>query len=54
VPHAAGARGLAPNLQSLCAARPFRSPTGDVVLVVADVAPIWISAPHNELLASLA
>jgi hypothetical protein len=39
--------------ESLCGARPFRSPTGDVVLVVADVAPIWISAPHNALVASL-
>jgi hypothetical protein len=27
--------------------------TGDVVLVVIDVAPIWISAPHNALVASL-
>ena len=38
---------------SLCGACPFRSPTGDVVVVVVDVAPIWTSAPHNELVASL-
>ena len=38
---------------SLCGACPFRSPTGDVVVVVVDVARIWTSAPHNELVASL-
>ena len=31
----------------------FRSPTGDVVLVVVDVVPIWIETPHNGLVASL-
>ena len=25
----------------------FRSPTGDVVLVVVDVVPIWMYTPHN-------
>ena len=39
--------------QSLCGVPSFRSPTGDVVLVVLDVAPIWISALHNKLVASL-
>ena len=33
----------------VCCACPFRSPTGDIVLVVVDVASIWISAPHNKL-----
>ena len=41
--------------QSLCGACPFQSLTGDVVLVVVDVASICtrISAPHNALVASL-
>ena len=39
--------------QSLCGVPKFRSPTGDVVLVVVDVVPIWIETPHNGLVASL-
>ena len=40
--------------QSLCGVPYFRSPTGDVVIVVVDVAPIWMLTPHNVLVASLA
>jgi len=39
--------------QSLCGVPYFRSPTGDVVVVVVDVAPIWMLTPHNVLVASL-
>jgi hypothetical protein len=28
--------------QSLCGVHPFQSPTGDVVLIVIDVAPVWM------------
>ena len=35
--------------QSLCSVPSFRSPTGDVVLVVVDVAPIWMQALHGVL-----
>jgi hypothetical protein len=42
-----------PVLTNRTIAHPFQSPTGDVVLIVVDVAPIWISAPHNKLVASL-
>ena len=39
--------------QSLCGDLNFQSPIGGVVVVVVDVACIWISAPHNALVASL-
>ena len=39
--------------QSLCGVPSFRSPKGDVVLVVVDVVPIWIETPYNGLVASL-
>jgi len=35
--------------QSLCGVPSFRSPTGDVVLIVVDVAPIWMQALHGVL-----
>jgi hypothetical protein len=28
--------------QLLCGVHPFQSPTGDVVLIVIDVAPVWM------------
>jgi hypothetical protein len=28
--------------QSLCGVNPFQSPTGDVVIIVIDVAPVWM------------
>ena len=39
--------------QSLCGDLNFRSPIGGVVLVVVDVAVIWMKSPHNELVARL-
>ena len=39
--------------QSLCGDPNFRSPIGDVVLVVVDVAVVWMKSPHNVLVASL-
>ena len=34
--------------QSLCGDPNFRSPIGGVVLVVVDVAVIWMKSPHND------
>jgi hypothetical protein len=39
--------------QSLCGDPNFQSPIGGIVLVVVDVAVIWIKSPHNALVASL-
>ena len=39
--------------QSLCGDLNFRSPIGGVVLVVVDVAVVWMKSPHNVLVASL-
>jgi len=39
--------------QSLCGDLNFQSPIGGVVLVVVDVAVVWMKLPHNILVASL-
>jgi hypothetical protein len=39
--------------QSLCGDLNFRSPIGGAVLVVVDVAVVWMKSPHNVLVASL-